>query len=198
MDQKGVELFFFQRIIYAIVFVHNILSDQCHLIRVISMSAEPRSAPPTSIDRLMPDSQATAGKGKGKGKSIGKSSGKSGKRAAKSRSSRAGLSFPVGRIHRRMKAGLVRSQRCGTSAAIYTAALMEYLTAEVLELAGNACTNLKSKRITPRHILLAIRGDEELDSVVRATISGGGVVPNIHRVFQKKGSRKVKKGAPAA
>ena len=161
------------------------------------MSADPQAPIPSSVDRLMPD-QIPAGKGKGKGKSMGKASGKSGKRAPKTRSKRAGIAFPVGRIHRRMKAGLARNQRCGTSAAIYTAALMEYLTAEVLELAGNACTNLKSKRITPRHILLAIRGDEELDSVVRATISGGGVVPNIHRVFQKKGGRKVKKGAASA
>jgi histone H2A len=100
---------------------------------------------------------------------------------AVSRSSRAGLQFPVGRIARYLKVGKY-AERVGAGAPVYLAAVMEYLAAEVLELAGNAAKDNKKSRIIPRHIQLAVRNDEELNKLMaNTTIANGGVLPNINQ-----------------
>ena len=120
--------------------------------------------------------------GRGKG---GKVKGKS-----KSRSTRAGLQFPVGRIHRLLRKGNY-AERVGAGAPVYLAAVMEYLAAEVLELAGNAARDNKKTRIIPRHLQLAIRNDEELNKLLSGvTIAQGGVLPNIQAVLLPKKTEK--------
>ena len=89
--------------------------------------------------------------------------GKGGKAKAKSktRSFRAGLQFPVGRVHRFLRKGHY-ADKIGSGTSVCLAAVFEYLPAEILELASNAARDNKKARIVPRHLQLAVRNDEEL------------------------------------
>lgn len=99
---------------------------------------------------------------------------------AVSASHRSGLQFPVGRIRSKLHRGRY-AKRIGNGAPVYLAAVLEYLSAEILELAGNAARDNKKSRINPRHLQLAIRNDEEFNKLLgQVTISQGGVLPNIH------------------
>jgi histone H2A len=121
-----------------------------------------------------------SGKGKGgRGKKENK---------ATSRSAKAGLQFPVGRVARYMR-NMRAAARIGAGAPVYMASVLEYLAAEILELAGNAARDNKKTRIIPRHILLAVRNDEELNKLLGAvTIASGGVLPHINsEILPKKG-----------
>ncbi|KAM8780280.1 LOW QUALITY PROTEIN: histone H2A type 1-A [Rhynchonycteris naso] len=97
------------------------------------------------------------------GKQGGKIRGK-----VRSRSFRAQLQFPVGRIHRLLRKGNY-AERVG-GAPVYPAA-------EILELAGNMAHDNKKTRIIPRYLQLAIRNDEELNKLLGGvTIAQGGVL----------------------
>ena len=127
--------------------------------------------------------------GKGKG-GRGKGKGATGKSVSKS--VKAGLQFPVGRIGRYLKKGRYAA-RVGGGAPVYLAAVLEYLCAEILELAGNAARDNKKTRIVPRHIQLAVRNDEELNKLLGSVaIAGGGVLPNIHANLLPKKSQSKK------
>lgn len=104
------------------------------------------------------------------------------RRKAQSKSAKAGLTFPVARVGRGLRF-MRLAKRLGAGGPVYLTAVLEYMAAEVLELAGNACRDNKKKRITPRHLVLAIRNDEELNKLLGGvTIAQGGVLPNIHQV----------------
>ena len=121
--------------------------------------------------------------GRGKGKAKGGGSGTS--TAAK-----AGLQFPCARLTRYLRG---RVERTSMSSGVYMGAVLEYLCAEVLELAGNAARDNKKTRIIPRHIQLAVRNDEELNKLLGSVaIAGGGVLPNIHANLLPKKSQSKK------
>ena len=112
--------------------------------------------------------------------------------AGHSRSFRAGLIMPVSRLGKELREHVIGHKRMGVNTPIALAAVVEYIVAEVLELSGNATKDLKTKRVTPRHIKLAVSGDEELDTLLKGTIFQGGVVPHIHKSLIKKKNTKKK------
>lgn len=105
--------------------------------------------------------------------------------AKRTRSAKAGLTFPVGRIARHLKKGRF-SKNVGGGCPVFMAAVLEYLTAELLELAGNCAKEHKKNRIVPRHIQLAVKSDEEFNKCLgKAIIASGGVMPNVHTALIK-------------
>ena len=103
-----------------------------------------------------------------------------------SKSKRAGLVLPVGRVSRLLRRGRF-APRIGGGAAIYLTAVLEYLSAEVLELSGNAARENKCRRITPRHMQLAVRNDSALDNLFQETDwMQSGVVPHIETALLPK------------
>ena len=100
----------------------------------------------------------------------------------KTRSARAGLQFPVGRIHRCLRKGNW-AERIGAGAPVFLAAVLEYLVAEIIDMAGTAAHLYKKAKIIPRHVMMAIRGDDEMNKLLsQVTLAQGGVPP----VFPKK------------
>ncbi|XP_011867476.1 PREDICTED: histone H2A-beta, sperm-like [Vollenhovia emeryi] len=91
---------------------------------------------------------------------------------AKSKSVRAGLQFPVGRIHRCLRSET--RMRVAVGAAIYVGAVMEYLCAEVLELCGNTALKAAKRRIKPCHLSVAINADDELKELTQNAIISCG------------------------
>ncbi|XP_045573370.1 core histone macro-H2A.1 isoform X5 [Salmo salar] len=167
-----MEIFFFLLLTHHLQLDTNILQDTC-LAKSRTKIASPIPAEPHTGS----DTMSSRGGKK--------------KTTKMSRSTKAGVIFPVGRMLRYIKKGLPK-YRVGVGAPVYMAAVLEYLTAEILELAGNAARDNKKGRVTPRHILLAIANDEELNQLLKGvTIAAGGVLPNIHPelLAKKRGSK---------
>jgi histone H2A len=97
----------------------------------------------------------------------------------KSRSPRAGITFPVGRVGRHLREGHY-AKKINKTAPVFLAAVLEYLTVEVLDLAHNIALESKKKKITPNILQSAIHNDTELDEVFKGvTIVEGDKFSNI-------------------
>jgi len=102
------------------------------------------------------------------------------KSKSSSKSSKAGLTFPVSRVMKKLRDGRY-AHRFAQGAPIFLAAVLEYLSAEVLELGGNATRDSRRRRIIPRDLQLAVRSDEELAKLLdQCTFPSSGVLPSIH------------------
>ncbi|XP_037661468.1 histone H2A-Bbd type 1-like [Choloepus didactylus] len=86
------------------------------------------------------------------------------RRPSLSRSSRAELQFPVSRVDHILRESHY-AQRLSSSTPVFLAGILEYLTANILELAGNEACNNQRRRITPEHVEKAVDNNPQLSCV---------------------------------
>merc|ERR1719268_333692 len=99
----------------------------------------------------------------------------------RSNSKKAGLVMPVKKVYDALKKGRY-APKVRVEAAVVMSATLEYLVAEVLELAGNCSKYMKKRRIIPHHIQMTFLHDSELGDLTKGVIvPEGGVKPHIHK-----------------
>lgn len=87
------------------------------------------------------------------------------KKTLRSRTERAGINFPVGRVHRGLRHGYF-GFGLESDVPVFIGAVLEYLCTEVLVLSGQVARETGSRRIRPRHIIFAVRSDEGLNELL--------------------------------
>jgi len=111
----------------------------------------------------------------------------------KSRSARSGLLFPVGKLEQQMRRSGIKRRRLGECAPVYLAAVLEYMTAELVEAAGLQAKKAKVKNkkqgvlmISPSHIVQAVGKDEDLSMVLKnVVVPGGGYYQGFNPILDK-------------
>ncbi|XP_039706411.1 histone H2A-Bbd type 2/3-like [Pteropus medius] len=88
---------------------------------------------------------------------------------ARSRSARAELSFSVSHMERLLREGRY-AQRLNWSTPIFLAAVIQYMTAKVLELAGDEAQKTGRRCITPEFLDMAVHNNSLLCDFFRTTI----------------------------
>jgi histone H2A len=110
---------------------------------------------------------------------------------------KANLIFPVTRLKRYLKKSCL-NQRVQVKAAVFLAAALEYLVAEVAEISGNTARSNSKRRVSPRHIFLALSNDEDFSKLMKKVIiPEGGALPKIDESLLPK-ANKIKRKPKAA
>lgn len=91
----------------------------------------------------------------------------------------AGLLLPVNIFHKKLINGKY-ARKVAKEASVAMTGAIEYLVSEMLEIAKECADANQRKRIQPRHIMLAIKRDQDFDELLKdVTFPSTGVVPNI-------------------
>jgi len=107
-------------------------------------------------------------------------------------SARADIIFNAQKCFQKLKKST--NQRVRKEAGVYMATVLEYLVAEILEVAGDATKQAKKRRITPRSIMLSVRSDEELSALTKKVhFAESGTIPFIAPVLLQKPLKRRKK-----
>ncbi|KAM9669189.1 histone H2A-Bbd type 1-like [Dama dama] len=78
-----------------------------------------------------------------------------------SRSTRAELQFPVSRVDRLLREGQF-ANRLSSATPVFLTGILEYLTANILDLAGKEAGANRRIRISPEHVQRALINNENL------------------------------------
>jgi len=106
------------------------------------------------------------------------------------------LQFKLGKSRKLIELNILKNNLIGQRGIIYLSAVLEYIAAEIIELGGRAARDNNFIQIKPRHVMLAIRNDEELNKLLKGYILGSGVFPNINDALcnnRQKGGKIMKK-----
>lgn len=113
-----------------------------------------------------------------------------------SRSCRAGLIFPVSRIDRFLRKGDY-AERIGSGASVYMAAVLQYLTYDLVDIAGNIAIGSRRRRIAPGHLHQAVSGDSELQLLFGEVVTQEKNCPRNSPATSSRKGKKSSKGLRA-
>lgn len=84
------------------------------------------------------------------------------KKAPVSKSTRLGLTLPIARIEKTMRASRIAGRRVGGTASTYATAALENVIDTIVKAAIDEAQTQNGKQLLPRHIQLAVSHNDEL------------------------------------